>query len=108
MELEISGGDDETHAKRGPPPPLPLGGATFAPAGGVLASLHGVPKFLTLKIRGTVQGQRVSILVDNGTTHNFIDAQMVQRWGITIEEFEGFSVLVPGIGPCSVSDMSLL
>lgn len=39
---------------------------------------------------------RVSVLVDSGVTHNFIDAQMVQRRGITTEEFEGFSVLVLG------------
>lgn len=41
-------------------------------------------------------GQRVSVSVDSGATHNFIDAQMVQRRGITTEEFEGFSILVLG------------
>lgn len=35
-------------------------------------------------------------LVDNGAIHNFIDAQMVQRRGITTTDFEGFSVLIPG------------
>lgn len=60
--------------KRGPPP---LGGAPFAVTGEVIASFHGVPKFSTLRIRGTVLGQRVSVLVDSGATHNFIDAQMV-------------------------------
>jgi len=88
LELELGRRDCEAHAERGPPPP--------PPTGGVLASLHGVPKFLTLRIRGTVQGQRVSILVDSGSTHNFIDAQIIQRQGITIMELEGFSVLVPG------------
>jgi len=46
--------------------------------------------------RGTIQGQRVLVLVDSGATHNFIDAQMVERNGIQTETFEGFSVLVPG------------
>lgn len=93
-ELGVGGDDSVAHMERGPPP----GGAPFALAGGVLASLHGVPKCLTLRSRGRVQGQRVSVLVDSGATHNFIDAQMVQRRGITTKEFEGFSVLVLGDG----------
>lgn len=87
-------GDGESLADRGPPPPPPQGRASFA--GGVLASLCGVPKFLTLRIRGTIQGQQVLVLVDSGATHNFIDAQLVQRRGLTMTEFEGFSILVPG------------
>ena len=43
-----------------------------------------------------VHGQRVSVLVDSGATHNFIDAQMVERRGIQTESFDGFSVLVSG------------
>ena len=38
----------------------------------------------------------MSVLVDSGATHNFINAQLVQRRGITTKEFEGFSILVPG------------
>eukprot|EP00253_Pinus_taeda_P002064 PITA_02064 len=34
-----------------------------------------------LRVRGTVRGQRVSVLVDNGATHNFINAQMVEQRG---------------------------
>jgi len=40
--------------------------------------------------------QRVSILIDSGATHNFIDAHLVQRRGIPIDSFDGFSILVPG------------
>jgi len=60
-----------------PPPPPPVGGVSFATTGGALASLCGVPKFLTMRIRGTIKGKHVSILVDNGATHDFIDAQLV-------------------------------
>lgn len=35
------------------------------------------------------------MLVDSGPTHNFIDAQLVERRGIPTESFDGFSVLVP-------------
>lgn len=95
MELECGVGDGESSAERGPPPPPPQGGgAYFAPSGGVLASLCEVPKFLTLRIPGTIHGQRVLVLVDSGATHNFIDAQLAQRRGITTIEFKGYSILV--------------
>ena len=51
---------------------------------------------MTLRIRRTVRGQRVSVLVDSGATYNFIDAQMVEQRGIQTESFDEFSVLVPG------------
>ena len=40
--------------------------------------------------------QRVSILIDSGATHKFIDAHFVQRRGIPMDNFDGFSVLVLG------------
>lgn len=92
-------GDASADAPRGdhPPPPSPgAGGAAFAPTGGFLTSSRGVPKYLTLRVRGAIQGQHVSVLVDSGATHNFIDAQLVQRRGIPTENFDGFSVLVLG------------
>ena len=49
----------------------------FAPTSGTLASLRGVPKYLTLRVQGLVMNQRVSILIDSGATHNFIDAHLV-------------------------------
>ena len=42
-----------------PPPPPIAGGATFAPTRGALVALRGVPKYLTLRVRGTVRGQQV-------------------------------------------------
>jgi hypothetical protein len=38
----------------------------------------------------------VTVLVDGGASHNFIDASLVERKGITTEAFEGFSVIIPG------------
>jgi hypothetical protein len=75
VEQDCGGTDGESSGDRGPPPPPPpQGGASIASSGGFLASLCGIPKFLTLRIRGTVHGHRVSVLVDSGDTHNFIDA----------------------------------
>ena len=47
---------------------------------------------MTLRVRG----QQVSVLVDSGATHKFIDAQMVEQRGISTKSFDEFSVLVPG------------
>ena len=51
---------------------------------------------MTLRVRGSILDQRVLVLIDSGATHNFIDAQLVQRRAIPTDDFEGFSVLVPG------------
>jgi len=94
-EDDVEVGD--SHAAQDPfPPPPPLAGvAAFAPTRGAIATLLGVPKYLTLHVRRTIRGQRVSVLVDSGATHNFINAQMVEWRGIQTERFDGFSVLVP-------------
>jgi hypothetical protein len=52
----------------------------------------GVPKFNTFQIKGVVQGQRETILIDGGASHNFIDMDMVERRNIPTVYFEGFLV----------------
>jgi hypothetical protein len=60
----------------------------------VIATLSGVPRYYTFRVRGVVQGHRITTLIDGGATHNFIDAALVSMKGIPTEEFEGFSVVV--------------
>jgi hypothetical protein len=62
--------------------------------GGVIATLSGVPRYDTLRIRGTIQGQWEIALIDGGATHNFINASLVSRHALRTEEFEGFDVAV--------------
>lgn len=57
------------------------------PTGGVIASLWGVSKYLKLRIICKVEGKRVSILANNGATHDFIEAQIVDQRGIQMETF---------------------
>ena len=64
--------------------------------GGVTATLSGLPKFHTLRVKGVVQGHRVGVLIDGGAAHNFIDAAWVAKRGIHTEKFEGFTVAVAG------------
>jgi hypothetical protein len=61
-----------------------------------LASISGVPKYNTFRMRGVLQGQKVSVLIDGGASHNFIDVALLKRRHIPIVEFEGFKVEVVG------------
>jgi hypothetical protein len=61
-----------------------------------LASISGVPKYNTFRMRGVLQGQKVSVLIDGGASHNFIDSTLLQRRHIPTVEFEGFKVEVAG------------
>ena len=67
-----------------------------------LASISGVPKYNTFRMRGVLQGQRVSVLIDGGASHNFIYATLLKRRHIPTVEFEGFKVEVASesIMPC--------
>ena len=55
-EDDEEAGDSQTAQDQLPPPPPGTGGAAFAPTGGTLAALRGVPKYLTLRVQGTVCG----------------------------------------------------
>jgi hypothetical protein len=57
-------------------------------------TLSVVPEYDTLRIRGTIQGQRAIALIDGGATHNFMDASLVSRWALQREEFDGFDIVV--------------
>jgi hypothetical protein len=61
-----------------------------------LASISGVPKYNTFRMRGVLQGQKVSVLIDGGASHNFINSSLLQRRHIPTVEFEGFKVEVAG------------
>ena len=58
--------------------------------------LSTVPRYHTIRCKGVVLGQRDSILVDGGATHNFIDEYMVNKRNIPIEPFDGFIVVILG------------
>ena len=49
-----------------------------------------------MRIKGNIQGQKVTIIVDGGATHNFIDAALVERIKLQAETFDGFTVIIPG------------
>jgi hypothetical protein len=59
-----------------------------------LASIRGVPKYNTFRMRGVLQGKKVSIFIDGGSYHNFIDSRLLWSSHIPTIEFEGFKVEV--------------
>jgi hypothetical protein len=61
-----------------------------------IASISGVPKFNTFRMRGVLQGQKVSVLNDGGASHNLIDSALLQIRHIPTVEFKGFRVEVAG------------
>jgi hypothetical protein len=61
-------------------PQLPEQANRRKPAkGGVIATLYGVPRYDTLRIRGIIQGKWTIALIDGGATHNFLDTSLVSR-----------------------------
>jgi hypothetical protein len=62
--------------------------------GGTIATLSGIPRYNTLRLKGLVQGKCMTALVYGGATHNCIDASLVARRGLRTEEFEAFHVAV--------------
>ena len=60
-----------------------------------IAVLNRVPQFHTLRLKGVLQGQIITVVVDGGSTHNFIDATLVKKREIPTESFEGFIVVIP-------------
>ena len=60
-----------------------------------MAVISAVPLYYTIRCKGLVLGQRDSILVDERSKHNFIDADMVEKRKIPIEPFDGFIIFIP-------------
>jgi hypothetical protein len=98
IEVFSDSGEDEETGEQGQEEDPPMAEAEQASMEkqGTIASLSGIPRFHTFRMRGGVQGHRVTVLVDGGASHNFIDASLVERKGITTEAFEGFSVIIQG------------
>ena len=60
-----------------------------------IAILNGVPRFHTLRLKGVLQGDRITALVDGGGTHNFIHASLVEKRKFPTDSFEGFIMIIP-------------
>lgn len=61
----------------------------------IIASMSGFPRCHTFRVRGVLERHKVTVLIDGGASHNFIDATLVDRRRISTEEFDGFAVAIP-------------
>jgi len=67
--------------------------ATLVQCGGSVA-LAGSSRCTVFRVRGTLQGQRVTVMLDSGATLNFINS-FVKRRNLLTEAHTGFLVKVP-------------
>jgi hypothetical protein len=59
-----------------------------------LAAITGIAKPQTLKLRGHVKKKNVSILIDIGSTHNFIDINVAGRLNLFVYPAADIRVMV--------------
>lgn len=60
--------------------------------GSMVASLHGVRKFVALKLIGQACGQDIMVMINPRASHNFIDINFAERKDLKTKGFEGFRV----------------
>ncbi|XP_074378145.1 uncharacterized protein LOC141719664 [Apium graveolens] len=57
-------------------------------------ALAGNQNFQTIRVKGCVKGKIIHILIDNGSTHNFLDEGIAKELGITIENMPTQQIIV--------------
>ncbi|KAM1314519.1 hypothetical protein ACFX2I_018122 [Malus domestica] len=48
----------------------------------------------TMKVDGQLNGHHVRILLDSGSTHNFIDSKLLKQWGQPVSPTTNFEVMI--------------
>jgi hypothetical protein len=59
-----------------------------------LNAITGTPNPRTMRLLGVLKGQQVVILIDSGSTHNFVDAQLAKMLGIQVQNGRTIKVKV--------------
>ncbi|KAL2330578.1 hypothetical protein Fmac_018159 [Flemingia macrophylla] len=57
-------------------------------------ALTGVTKFKTMRVTGQSRKKPLHILIDSGSTHNFLDVNVANRLGCKIEDMDSITVTV--------------
>ena len=71
-------------------------------SGGTLATLSGMYQYFTIKVLGEFIGGKILVLIDGGTTHNFVNEKLVITKKINTKPFLSFNLVVEygNITPC--------
>jgi hypothetical protein len=59
-----------------------------------LNTITGTPNPRTMRIIGVLRNQQVVILIDSGTTHNFVDAKLAEVLGIVSTSGDAITVRI--------------
>lgn len=94
---EIGSRSEQEEAEEAKPKYHHVGGVS----GGTFNTLTSTTKYNLFRVTGVLQGQRVTVLIDSGASHNFIGKDLVAKRGIEVEDFKGFSM------PCAEKISSL-
>ncbi|KAG8382391.1 hypothetical protein BUALT_Bualt05G0072500 [Buddleja alternifolia] len=57
-------------------------------------AINGIHDFNTIRVNGAAKGKNIHILIDTGSTHNFLDIEATKILGCKIETTEPFPVSV--------------
>nr|GEV25664.1 hypothetical protein [Tanacetum cinerariifolium] len=58
----------------------------------LIHALTGLPSYSTMRIQGTMGNRQLHILVDSGSTHNFIDVKLAKKLQCVIKDIPPLSV----------------
>jgi hypothetical protein len=78
-----------------------------------LNAIVGSPSPKTMRIIGFLRYHRVTVLIDSGSTHNFVDVELVSLLGLQLVQHKGVKVrvangqLVPSPGKCQAVILKL-
>jgi len=78
-----------------------------------LNAIVGSPSLKTMRIIGFLRYQRVTVLIDSGSTHNFVDVELVSLLGLQLVQHKGVEVrvangqIVPSPGKCQAVTLKL-
>ncbi|KAG8380917.1 hypothetical protein BUALT_Bualt06G0066500 [Buddleja alternifolia] len=62
-------------------------------------AMSGIHDFRTMRVTGSFKGKNIHILIDTGSTHNFIDVEAAKRLGCKLEATQCFPVSVADEDP---------
>lgn len=57
-------------------------------------TLSGIQSYRTMRIKGIVKKTEINILVDSGSTHNFLDPRVAKRSGVRIHPTNPLTIIV--------------
>ena len=59
-----------------------------------LHALTGITDYNTMRVKGKIKNQLINILIDTGSTHNFVDQLVVKKLGVRLKNTHSFMVTV--------------